>query len=93
MNGMHGTLLPWSPFALLEDHLLFLAQALNNFGARTVSDSHLDVDSGSSRRSPWSRYVNTGVPLCIVDYGTLGDDERILVLLEQDLGIRSHIGL
>src|SRR4051794_22909274 len=74
-----------------QDHLVAGLEAVDDLNFRAVADANLDRHLLASRLGAGRGDVYERALLRVVGDGGLGQDQRVRVFLEDDLGVRRHV--
>src|SRR5262245_53610219 len=74
-----------------KNHFVAGLEAAHDLDACPVADAHLDRHAAAAVARARVEDVHRRVALCVVDHGRFGHEQRVGKLLEDDLGVRSHV--
>src|SRR5437899_176140 len=78
---------------LLQDYLVAGLQAFEHLGLHAVGDPDLDRDLAAAVLALRFRHLHRGLALLVIEDGGVGDQEHVLLLLADDLGVCAHVRL
>ena len=77
---------------MLKNDGVAWVEAGDDFGFGAVRDAGLDIDLSAAVLLFGVGDFDGGVAIFVIEDGLLGNGENVFVLLEEDLGVRGHVG-